>query len=93
MAGPGVTEQQLDRAVESLRKELTAGLTTAGVQIGAVEKTLTEKLSSLRAWGVAALVGGQALAGLASAVISARGGDPSAPVRAAAELITSLPLL
>lgn len=91
MADPGVSQEQLQQAVQSLRTEITAGLTTAGVQIGAVEKTLVEKLSALRAWGVAAFVGGQAIAGLLSAVVATRGGA-TAPVRAAAELITSLPL-
>lgn len=37
-------------------------------QIGAVEHTVTAKLGSVKAWGIAALVGGQALAGVLSAV-------------------------
>lgn len=40
-----------------------------GTQIGAVEHTLKEKLSSLKAWGVAALVGGQAIAGLLASLV------------------------
>jgi hypothetical protein len=40
-----------------------------GTQIGAVEKTLTMKLGNLRAWGIAALVGGQAAAGLLAALV------------------------
>lgn len=40
-----------------------------GTQIGAVEKTLNAKLGNLRAWGIAALVGGQAAAGVLAAVV------------------------
>lgn len=40
-----------------------------GTQIGAVEKTINSKLGSLRAWGVAALIGGQAVAGLLAALV------------------------
>ena len=92
MADRGVTQEQLSQAVDSLRTEITAGLTTAGVQIGAVEKTLNAKLSSLRAWGVAALVGGQTLAGLAGALIL-KTGDPAAPAKVALEALSKLPLV
>jgi hypothetical protein len=40
-----------------------------GTQIGAVEKTLNAKLGNLKAWGIAALVGGQAMAGVLAAII------------------------
>ena len=90
MGDGGVTQEQLGQAVDHLRKEFVSGLTTAGVQLGAVEKTLDAKLSSLRAWGVAALVGGQTLAGIASA-IAIKTGDATAPVRTAARIFQSLP--
>lgn len=53
-----------------------------GTQIGAVEKTLNAKLGNLRAWGVAALVGGQAAAGLLAALVG-----PSRTAHVAVSLI------
>lgn len=54
----GSVQEQL----ASIRREFTQGLTTAGVQIGAVEKTLLEKINGVKVWGVAGLVGGQTVA-------------------------------
>jgi hypothetical protein len=59
----------VDRVAESTRREFAASITTVQVQIGATEKTLGDKLSSVKAWGVAALVGGQVAAGLVTAYV------------------------
>lgn len=53
-----------------------------GTQIGAVERTLNAKLSKLQAWSVAALVGGQALAGTLAAVFG-----PAHAIHTAAQLL------
>lgn len=58
----GISEERFTEAIENVRREVNAGLTTAGVQIGAVEKTLSEKIGSLKLWGGLALVSGQTLA-------------------------------
>lgn len=57
-----VSEERFTEALENVRREVNQGLTTAGVQLGAVEKTLAEKIHSLRLWGALALVGGQSVA-------------------------------
>jgi hypothetical protein len=43
-----------------------------GTQIGAVERMLNAKLSKLQAWGIAALVGGQAVAGMLASLLAPR---------------------
>lgn len=59
-----VSEERFTEALENVRREVNQGLTTAGVQLGAVERTLSEKIHSLRLWGALALVGGQTVAAL-----------------------------
>lgn len=80
MSSTPVTKEDLTAATDSLRTEFTAGLTTAGVQIGAVEATLKERLSSLKAWGIAALVGGQVLAGLLTSYAPRQTADAASAV-------------
>jgi hypothetical protein len=87
MSDAPVSRTEFSNGIESLRSEFQAGLTTAGVQIGAVEKTLKERLSSLKAWSLTALVGGQAFAAVTSKVIS---GDVTAPARATAHAVSRL---
>lgn len=71
--GQGIGRDEFHEGLMSLRSEFGAGLSTAGVQIGAVEKTLVQKidsgLHSLRLWGALALVSGQVVAGMISAFI------------------------
>lgn len=64
-----IGQKEFYEALGAVRNEFNAGLTTAGVQIGAVEKTLVAKLGSLKAWGIAALVGGQVGAGLLAGLV------------------------
>lgn len=52
----------IDRVAESTRREFSQALTTVQVQVGAAEKTLSQKISSAKAWGIASLVGGQTIA-------------------------------
>jgi hypothetical protein len=79
-------DASLRNELAALQREFTAGLNTAGVQIGAVEKTVVEKIKSLKAWGIAALVGGQTLAGLIAAYGPPR--PVSNAVAAAVRLVT-----
>lgn len=79
-----LSQEQLDAQILALRNEFNSGLTTVGVQLGAVEKTLTERLSSIKAWGVAALIGGQGLAGVFAHYL------PGAPVQTAARVVARL---
>lgn len=76
-------QETVDAKVEGLA-------TIVSTQIGASEKITAERIKGLGwKWG-AALVGGQAFAGLAAAFVARGGGDPAAPVRAAAGLIASV---
>jgi hypothetical protein len=51
------------------KSEITRVEAVLGIQIGAVEKSVKERLSSMKAWGIAALVGGQAAAGVLAAIV------------------------
>lgn len=85
----GVSETALSDRLDALRGEFTAGLTTAGVQIGAAEATLRMEISStreffkaqvssLKLWGALVLVSGQTLGGIVAAYL-----HPSAAATAA----------
>lgn len=87
MADQGISREEIDAKFETLRTEISTGLTTAGVQIGAVEKTLIEKMHGLRLWGVTALVGGQVVTGL---VVKLTGGSVTAPAASAARVVSRL---
>lgn len=87
MTDSGISREEIDAKFETLRTEISSGLSTAGVQIGAVEKTLIEKMHGLRLWGVTALVGGQVVTGL---VVKLTGGSLSAPATSAARTISRL---
>lgn len=86
ISGQGIGRDEFHEGLTSLRAEFGAGLSTAGVQIGAVEKTLVQKidsgLHSLRLWGALALVSGQVAAGMVSAFIGT--GKTAGAVSAAA---------
>lgn len=72
----GVSEERFTEAIGNIRSEIQSGLMTAGVQIGAVEKTVVEKISSLRAWGIAAIVTSNIGGGLLAAWLRV---DPTGP--------------
>lgn len=78
----------IERAKEELRREIAQNVTTMGVQIGAVEKILTAKLVAMRWQMAAALVGGQALAGLVAAAVTKT--TPAEAGRAAAAVLRNL---
>lgn len=75
----------IQQVAESVRREVASELTTTAVQIGAVEKVLAARIGGLKAWGVAALLGGQATAGLIAAIVTHT--SPSAATRAAVGLL------
>lgn len=98
MSDPGVSRDEFNARFDGLRNEVSAAVTAAGVQIGAVEKTLTqkvesvektlvEKLGGIKLWGVLALVGGQTFAAL---VVKFTGGSVSAPASAAAHVVVRI---
>jgi len=68
-----VSVGEFERGLEGVRQEFRADVTSAGVQIGAVERILTEKLrseiKSVKVWGAAALIGGQMVSGLVAAFV------------------------
>lgn len=64
-----ISREEFHQGIDSLRSEFSAGLTTAGVQIGAVEKTLLAKIGNVKAWGIACLLGGQVTAGVVAAIV------------------------
>lgn len=62
----GVGREEFHAGLQSVRDEVRAQMSTAGVQIGAVENILTEKLKSVKVWCVTGLVGGQTIAAVAA---------------------------
>jgi hypothetical protein len=85
MPDTNVSREEVTAHLEAMRSEITAGLTTAGVQIGAVEKTLIEKINGVKLWGALALIGGQTVAALLSQIA---GGSIFSPARAAAHAVS-----
>jgi hypothetical protein len=94
---PGVSREEFNAVVTGLRNEVLAATTTAGVQIGAVEKTLSEKIistektlvekiSSVKLWGALALIGGQ---GFAAFLVKFTGGNVGEPARAALSILSN----
>lgn len=88
------TRRELDDFKVAVGRELEAALTGVAVQIGAVEriavdkivsteKTIGAKISALRWQVVAALVGGQTLAGVLAAVATRDWRTPLKPAAAA----------
>lgn len=68
MAEP-VGRDEFHRGLDGVRSEFRAEISAAGVQIGALEAILTEKLKGVKVWGALALVGGQVVAGLVAAFV------------------------
>ncbi len=66
----GEVDTLVEKVAESTRREFASALTTVQVQIGATEKSLLDKIGSLKAWGVAGLIGGQTLAGVAASYLA-----------------------
>jgi hypothetical protein len=78
----GEAHAETAEVVATLRAEST-------LQQNAIVAVFDAKMSSIKAWGIAAFVGGQTLAGLVGALILKTGSTP-APVRAAAHAVAGL---
>lgn len=67
--GEFITRDEFASGLDNVKTEVGARIDTTGVQIGAVEAILTEKLKGVKVWGALALVGGQVVAGLVAAFV------------------------
>lgn len=83
-----IGRDEFNARIEGLRHEVNAGITAAGIQIGAVEKTLVEKLRGVKVWGAAAIIGGQSLAALISSAVG--GPTPTQTAKTAVAVIRHL---
>lgn len=57
---------------DEMEKYVDNAMSTVGIQLGAVEKILRSEINSAKVWGIAALIGGQTLAGLVAAYVGPR---------------------
>lgn len=84
--GEPITREEFHRGIDSVRQEFRAEVQAAGIQIGAVEKILTEKLKSVKVWIGMALLAGQTAASIVAAYVGP-GKAASSTARAVGNLL------